>query len=431
MLTDNLRLLAQLYVKPVQALSRILDDGSLVFGAGAVLAVSLLSSLALALPMYSNIEAQLGAPQADAPARRHGPGSEPSDEPGPLYDAQRATPRGIAGQMLGSFVTTSVVGALFGLAALYVPGCLLAATLVAPVGSFGVAFRRDYGSLLVCALFSWAAANLPFALVGLGLGVAGVISWGWTAIAWLAGALAFGALMVLSLRTVFGIGLGPATAAAGLGVLSFALLPVAPLLASPFLLFWGWQYFRGDVSLIQSSFSRRQGFKRHLLAATLNPRDSEAHYQLGLVYQQRRQLAEAMERFQKAVEIDPGEVDAHYQLGRIERSLRRFPEAILHFEEVVRRDPAHSRHEVWREIGSTYAESGDAEHARWSLEKYVAERPHDPEGLCRMGEALLATGAREAGLDYLRQAIEAADTMPAFRRREVAEWKRRARRQLS
>jgi tetratricopeptide (TPR) repeat protein len=248
--------------------------------------------------------------------------------------------------------------------------------------------------------------------------------------AWLAGALAFGVLMVLSLRTVFGLGFGTAAASAGLGVTAFALLPIAPLLASPFLLFWGWQYFRGDVSAIQWSFERRQGFKRHLQAATLNPRDSEAHYQLGLIYQQRRQLPEAMERFRKAVEIDPGEVDAHYQLGRIARSERRFPEAILHFEEVVRRDPKHSSHEVWREIGATYADSGDAEHARWSLEKYVAERPHDPEGLCRLGEALEATGELEAAREHWRRAIEAADTMPPFRRRQVAEWKKRAKRRL-
>lgn len=430
MLRDNLRLLAQLYVNPVKALSQILDDGSLVFGVGAVLAVSFLSTLTVALPMYTGIEAQLGAPPPASSSRSGEPASETPEESGSLSDAQRATPRGMAGQMLGSFVTTSVVGALFGLAALYVPACLLVATLVAPVGSFGVAFRRDYGSLLVCSLFSWAAAHLPFALLGLGLGAASGLSWGWTAASWLAGALAFGFLMVLSLRTVLGLGIGVALVTAVLGLTSFVLLPIAPLLASPFLLFWGWQYFRGDVSLIQGSFARRQGFKRHLLAAALNPRDSEARYQLGLVYQQRRQLPEAMERFRQAVEIDPGEVDAHYQLGRIERSLKRFPEAILHFEEVVRRDPTHSRHEVWREIGATYAESGDAEHARWSLEKYVAQRPHDPEGLCRMGEALLATGDRTAGLEHLRLAVEAADTMPPFRRREVAEWKRRAKRRM-
>jgi tetratricopeptide (TPR) repeat protein len=430
MLWDNLRLLAQLYVKPVQALGRILDDASLIFGMGAVLAVSFLSTLTVALPMYANIQAQFGRPP-DAGASPSGePATGPPEASGSLSDGQPATPRGMAAQLLGSFVTTSVFGALFGLAALYVPACLLVATLVAPVGSFGVAFRRDYGPLLVCALFSWAAAHLPFALLGLGLGAAGETSLSWTVGAWLAGTLAFGALMVLSLRTVFGLGFGAAAATAGLGVMSFALLPIAPLLASPFLLYWGWQYFRGDVSDIQWSFARRQGFKRHLQAATLNPRDSEAHYQLGLIYQQRRQLAEAKERFLKAVEIDRGEVDAHYQLGRIARSERRFPEAILHFEEVVRRDPTHSRHEVWREIGATYAESGDNEHARWSLEKYVAQRPHDPEGLCRMGEALEATSDREAARDHLRRAIEAADTMPPFRRREAAEWKRRAKRRL-
>ena len=226
------------------------------------------------------------------------------------------------------------------------------------MGSFGVAFRRDYGSLLVCALFSWAASHLPFAILSTALAALGTSPFASMAAAWLVCVGAFALLMVLSLRTVFGMGSAPAAAAAALGVLGLFLLPIAPVLASPFLLYWGWQYFRGDVSDIQWSFSRRQSFKRHLQAATVNPRDAEAHYQLGLIYQQRRQNAEAIERFKKAVEIDPQETDAHYQLGRLARGEKRFTDAIAHFEEVVRRAPAHSRHEVWREIGATYAESG-------------------------------------------------------------------------
>ncbi len=399
MFADNLRLLFLLYRRPARAQSGILDEGSLLFAMGAVLVVSLLSSAVSAIPMFAD---PAGPPSAQAMASR----------------------------IAQAYLATSVFGALFALAALYVPGCILAATLIASVGSFGVAFRRDYGSLLVCALFSWAAAHLPFALLGLGLGVLDASPWPVAFGSWLLGTLAFAFFMIVALRTVFGLAPGEAAAAAFLGALALALLPVAPMLASPFLLYWLWQYFRGDVSDIQWSFGRRQSFKRHLQAATVNPRDAEAHYQLGLIYQQRRQAPEATERFRSAVEIDPGEVDAHYQLGRIARAEKRFPEAILHFEEVVKREPTHSRHEVWREIGATYAESGDAPHARWALEKFAAARPHDPEGRCRLGEALAASGDGPAAREQFQQAVEAADTMPVYRRREVSEWRRRARRQL-
>ena len=46
-----------------------------------------------------------------------------------------------------------------------------------------------------------------------------------------------------------------------------------------------------------------------------------------------------------------------------------YADAIRHFEEVVSRDDAHARSEVWREIGTTYLESGSFEHARWALSR--------------------------------------------------------------
>jgi tetratricopeptide (TPR) repeat protein len=131
------------------------------------------------------------------------------------------------------------------------------------------------------------------------------------------------------------------------------------------------------------------------------------------------------------VEIDPGEIDAHYQLGRIARDEKRHEDAIRHFGEVVKRDEKHSRHEVWREIGSTYLESTSFEHAQWALEKFVAARPHDPEGLYLRGEALTALDRKAEAAESYRRAIEAADTMPAYRRREVSRWKKAAAQRLA
>src|SRR6185369_14098017 len=106
-------------------------------------------------------------------------------------------------------------------------------------------------------------------------------------------------------------------------------------------------YLRGDISAIQWSLGSRRSFKRHLEAATLNPRDAEAHYQLGLIHQRRRQNKEAKARFEKAVEIDAAEIDASFQLARIAKDEERWEDAIRHLEQVLARDPTHSRHEGW------------------------------------------------------------------------------------
>ena len=158
--------------------------------------------------------------------------------------------------------------------------------------------------------------------------------------------------------------------------------------------------------------------------------DAQAHYELGLIHKRRREFAEAAERFKTAAQIDPTDVDSHYQLGRMAREEGHHEEAIRHFEEVVRRDEAHSRHEIWREIGATYVASTSWPNARWALEKYTAARPHDPEGLFLLGEALSGMGAGSEAQDAYRRCIEAVDTMPPFRRSEVSRFRRQARKRL-
>ena len=107
------------------------------------------------------------------------------------------------------------------------------------------------------------------------------------------------------------------------------------ILASPFLLIMLFLLLRGYVSEITRSQRSRESFKQNLEAATLNPADASAHYNLGLIHQQRGELDSARERFERAVQIDEEEIDAHYQLGRIARAQKRSAEAIKNFEQVV------------------------------------------------------------------------------------------------
>ncbi|PYQ42650.1 MAG: hypothetical protein DMF77_12285 [Acidobacteria bacterium] len=404
MLFENVGLFLELYRRPRRAFSGILDQGSILFGAALVVIVSAVMAAGLTVQM---MVAPAGALSKPAPPPPHG--------------------------LVALVSLTSSLGDILGLALLYAPFALLALTVFEPVGSFGVAFRRDFGPLLACTFFAWAAARLPFALLSLilpflGLGMQGLAVY---LALWAMGGLVFGALMVIALQTTFGARLPSAVAVVLLAPVALLLQPFLAFLASPFVLFFGWRYLRGDLGDVTWSFSARQSFKRHLQASTLNPRDASAHYNLGLIHQQRRQNAEAQERFRRAVEIDPRELDAHYQLGRIAREEKRYEDAIRHFEEVVSRDDAHARSEVWREIGSTYLESGSIDHARWALSKYVERRPHDPEGLLRYGEALLAAGDSGGAAEQFRACVEAVDTMPAYRRREVARWKRAARQRLT
>ena len=91
-------------------------------------------------------------------------------------------------------------------------------------------------------------------------------------------------------------------------------------LASPLVLIYLWLHLRiQPAGRFGEGLRSRQHFQQQLEISTANPHDADAHYQLGLIYQQRRQYTDAIARFERAVEIDRSLADAHLQLGVIAR----------------------------------------------------------------------------------------------------------------
>ena len=194
------------------------------------------------------------------------------------------------------------------------------------------------------------------------------------------------------------------------------------VLASPFLLLFVFFLLRGYFNGIVSTQRARTAFKQNLEAATINPRDSSAHYNLGLIHQNRGELDQARERFQRAIDIDQDEIDAHYQLGRIARAQNRLPEAIGHFEEVVQRDQFHAQHEIWREIGATYIAAGQFPDARDALQRFLDRRENDPQGLYLMGRAHAGLGDQREAASSMQACIDAVKTAPAYKYRTEKRW---------
>jgi tetratricopeptide (TPR) repeat protein len=234
---------------------------------------------------------------------------------------------------------------------------------------------------------------------------------------------------------LFGIKYSKGLVLVAIAALSFSIqaklfATVSPFLFSPFLLFYAFSMFRGDIGDIGFSLRQRQGFRRSMEAATINPRDASAHYQLGLIYQYRRQYGEAISRFEKAVQIANDETDAHFQLGRIAREQGRLQDAINHFSVVLDQDAKHAHNEIWREIGATYLSASMFGEAKDALEKFVDRRPYDPEGLYYYGKTLEQLAQPDQAREIFDRCIEAVKTMPSYRYREHRKWDKLAREQL-
>ena len=319
------------------------------------------------------------------------------------------------------------------LAVFYVPGILLIRGVAERTGvSFGVAFQRDYSPLLTCVASGWTAANLPLV----------AIVWLWPQLFAAAAGVAyvyFLLLMFFAVRTVFGT-----SNAAAILTVSLSWIPLVaawflwgPLhlvlgfLASPFILFYLFYFLRGSFGNLGAGLRRGQSYRRNLEAAAINPHDGEAQYQLGLIYQQRRQFAEAIRRFQNAVAIDASQTDAHFQLGRIARDQGRLKDALGYFQTVVNQDEKHSQSEILRELGALYLTARQFADAKTELERFLERRPYDAEGLWYYGQALEGLGQGKEAREAYERAVEAANLAPRYLRQFAMRWGRLARKQAA
>lgn len=352
-------------------------------------------------------------------------------------------------------------------ALILVPLLMLVANIFDRRGSFSVVITQEYASVASVVFYVWIAANLAAILIAIFLHFSGAQAaqvaesiraapeWGARFSAWfhlapaaqaqvmqpltdprviaenlfrVVRSVLFGIGLVIVVREVFRV--SALRALAITLVSAVAMIPAlliwdvlfSRLLGSPFLLLMLILFLRGYVGDILRTQRSRAAFKQNLEAATLNPADASAHYNIGLIHQQRGELEAACERFKRAIEIDPEEIDAHYQLGRIARQQKRVGDAISHFEQVVSRDPAHSQYEIWREVGATYNAAGQYDDARNALERFLEHRESDPEGLYLTGRAHAGLGHRREAASLMEACITAVKTAPAYKYRLEKRW---------
>ncbi|MDX1984537.1 MAG: tetratricopeptide repeat protein [Bryobacteraceae bacterium] len=369
---EQLRLFLRLYHQPLRAMSDLLDHGSLA----AALIGGLAVALASAIPMMF------------------------------------ASWRGVG---LGAAVL------------ILLPVAMLIVIRWDRLGGAGVVFRRDYVPAAVCVLMAWAACYLPLAAARL-LRVfvpdpVAIVVFAY-----------FLFLSAAALRTVMGTGFlhaGIALAAGLFAAMAVRLFPGPGMyLFSPFYLFFAYRLFATDIELTLQGLGSRQRLKRQLEAAAINPRDGDAQFQLGLIYQQRRNYAAAIPHFEKAVAIDPSEAGPHFELGRIAREQQRLNDARAHFEKAAAIDNKHSSSEVLREFGATSLALSRPEEALGALEVFCQRRPFDPEGQYWYGMTLRRLNREQEARQAFQAAVEAVDTAPGHRRRQVSGWKSLAEKEL-
>jgi tetratricopeptide (TPR) repeat protein len=401
---SRLKPLVKLFYSPLQAMIEIGSGAPYLIGVAMALAATFIYREALSTQLWAAIRTINNRPSS----------------PNLFFPAPG----------LSSLIVRGIIDSaspLFFLLVVFVPACLLAASLITRRASFRVLLRQEYAPLASCTLYGWAAAHLIMLIpVLFAYRRGGAEPRALEAALRLVPLPYFIFLATIAVRAVLQISYAQAIGVMALGACSLLALPLIPnllyLLTSPFLLLLVillLRNFFGDMMTAQRS---REEFKQNLEAATLNPADASAHYNLGLIYQQRGQYEEAKASFRRAIEIDPDEMDAHYELGRIAREEGKLADAITHFDPVVRSNPDHSQSEIWREIGRAYFQAGQYEDALAAFERFLEKRPSDAEGHYRYGLTLHGLGRTDEAAQEMRACIEAVKTSPAFKYRTEKHW---------
>ena len=96
-------------------------------------------------------------------------------------------------------------------------------------------------------------------------------------------------------------------------------------------------------------------------AIELGPNMAKSHYNLGRVYQEKGLFENAIDAYKKAVELNPGYTDAYFNLANIYMRLQLRKDAVYAYRKVIELDPADL--EAYNNLGVAYAMQGEIDRA--------------------------------------------------------------------
>ena len=143
-----------------------------------------------------------------------------------------------------------------------------------------------------------------------------------------------------------------------------------------------------------------QAFKK---AISLKPEYSEAHYNLGVVFQKNSQNDDAYNCYEKAIKINHAYPQAHNNLGMIDLKRRKLDAAVKCFEWAIAYSPNYV--EAHNNLGAAFQELMLFEKAKEQYEKALLINPKFAPALNNLGAACEIFGLTEQAFNNYTNAI--------------------------
>ena len=138
-------------------------------------------------------------------------------------------------------------------------------------------------------------------------------------------------------------------------------------------------------------------------ALSLAPNDARLHDEIGRVYSDLRQHAQAAKHLAEATRLDPKNASYWRDYGRILWRGERYPDAIAAYQRAIALRPNDA--EAYRGLGDTYLRIADLDAAIASYDAAIERTPNDVAAHTGRGAALTKKGDFDAAIESLMTAI--------------------------
>ena len=136
----------------------------------------------------------------------------------------------------------------------------------------------------------------------------------------------------------------------------------------------------------------------------LDPQDSEALYNLGVILDEQDRLLEAETSYRQAIELKPEFTEAHYNLGNMLKKKKRLIEAEKSYKKAIELKADHTLAHF--NLGNTLKQQGRLEDAEASYRKTITLKPDHAEAHINLGNTLQQQGKLEDAEARHKKAIE-------------------------
>jgi tetratricopeptide (TPR) repeat protein len=148
-------------------------------------------------------------------------------------------------------------------------------------------------------------------------------------------------------------------------------------------------------------------------ARTLNPRNDKPLITLAGIRERQGRISEARELLRSALALLPDNPPVQAQLGLLELSSGHVDEARRLMTDALRSAP--ELRERTLQLGHIALQNRDSPTARFYYDLVLAVAPDDAEAHAALGQLLILTGNRAAGLAEWRRALELDPNLPGLR----------------